>query len=675
MRIRNSYQLFLVSILFITSSAYAQNDTISYYENTMEEVLQSSDEDKSVNYDDEIIELREKLTQPVNINTVNKEQLRQFPFLSDLQIENILAYLYIHGEMKSIYELQLIKEMDWQTIRYLSPFICAEPIVKKNSFPSFSELWKKGKREVMTRLDVPFYRREGYKDKYLGPPYYHSLRYTYQFHDRLFAGFSADKDPGEPFFARCNRKGYDAYSFYLMIHDIGRVKSLAIGDYRLSFGQGLVVSNNMLLGKSTYTSTMNVRTNVIRKHSSTDEINFFRGIAASFLLTKRLLLSAFLSYRKMDGTIKGDSLTSIYESGLHRSEKEADKRGAFGLFFTGANINYVGNNIQVGATAVYYQFNHPYLPTYQEYNKYSLRGSNFYNFSTDYSYRRHRISFAGEVALGRHGVAMLNRLQYSLSTGYNLLLFHRYYAHNYWAYFAHSFGDGSSVQNENGWFVAADIVPLRKVALFAAVDLISFPWWKYRISRPSQSADILFRCTYLPVYKVKIDFNYRYRQKDRDVTGSKGEDTRTTYQHSFRGRLNYNINSNLNLQTIADYRMFRQHGFNGNYGYQVTQSINYSIKKLPIGVGLQGSYFRTDNYDTRVYISERNLLYSFYIPSYQGTGLRLSLRVQYNINNSWLIIAHCGQTRYYNQNSIGSGDDKIEGNKKADLQLQLRMKF
>ena len=44
---------------------------------------------------------------------------------------------------------------------------------------------------------------------------------------------------------------------------------------------------------------------------------------------KRLQLTAFYSHRSLEGTLKGDTVTSIYKTGLHRTEKEADKRNAF----------------------------------------------------------------------------------------------------------------------------------------------------------------------------------------------------------------------------------------------------------------------------------------------------------------------------------------------------------
>ena len=42
---------------------------------------------------------------PVNLNSATREQLEQFPFLSDIQIEHLLAYIYIHGQMETIYVL------------------------------------------------------------------------------------------------------------------------------------------------------------------------------------------------------------------------------------------------------------------------------------------------------------------------------------------------------------------------------------------------------------------------------------------------------------------------------------------------------------------------------------------------------------------------------------------
>lgn len=102
------------------------------------------------------------------------------------------------------------------------------------------------------------------------------MRYNFHYGDYLQIGVTGEKDAGEPFFALHNRKGYDYYSFYFLIKNLGRLKALALGNYRLSFGQGLVLSTDFRLGKTFSMSTTEYRTGGIRKHSSTDEYNYFR---------------------------------------------------------------------------------------------------------------------------------------------------------------------------------------------------------------------------------------------------------------------------------------------------------------------------------------------------------------------------------------------------------------
>ena len=73
------------------------------------------------------------------------------------------------------------------------------------------------------------------------------------------------KMPENLFAALHNRYGYDYYSFYLLLQNCGRLKSLAVGNYRLSFGQGLVMSTDYLMGKTIYASSFNNRSAGIKK--------------------------------------------------------------------------------------------------------------------------------------------------------------------------------------------------------------------------------------------------------------------------------------------------------------------------------------------------------------------------------------------------------------------------
>ena len=651
----------------------------------MEEVLEdlsvNNDINKSVNslnWENELEELSNRLQEPVNLNSATREQLEQFPFLSDIQIEHLLAYIYIHGQMETIYELQLVEELDRQTIQYLLPFVCIKAI---NNEPAFR--WKTmlkdagryGKNEVLTRLDIPFYKRKGYEHTYLGPSVYNSVKYTFRYRDQLYAGGVAEKDAGEPFAALHNSYGYDYYSFYLLLQNCGRLKSLAVGNYRLSFGQGLVMSTDYLMGKTIYASSFNNRSTGIKRHSSTDEYNYFRGVATTVALTKRLSVSAFYSHRNMDGVVTDGEITSVYKTGLHRSRKEADKKNLLTSQLTGGNVSYQQNHIRLGITGVYYVFNRPYEPELTGYSKYNIHGNHFYNLGIDYAYRWRRFSFQGETAIGKQGWASLNRLQYSPVQDIQFILIHRFYSYDYWAMYAHSFGEGSTVQNEQGYYVGLETTPFSHWRFFVSFDLFSFPWKKYRINKPSRGTDGLIQATFTPRTNLSMYLKYRYKQKERDLTGSKGTLTLPIFHHQLRYRLNYSLNDVFSSRTTLDYNHFHSQDRAATKGYQVTQMISSQLPWTRLFADVQGSYFCTDDYDSRVYVSEKGLLYTFYTPSFQGRGFRCAVRLRYELNKHWLFITKFGETIYLNRNEIGSGNDLIYGNKKADIQMQLRIKF
>lgn len=670
----------IINSLFIIPACSAQNPAESLLEDILEDVSVNNDIDNSVNslnWEDELEELSGRLKEPVNLNTATREQLEQFPFLSDIQIEHLLAYIYIHGQMKTIYELQLVEDMDRQTICYLLPFVCVEDM---NNEPDFrwktllKEAGRYGRHEVLTRMDIPFYKRKGYEHSYLGPSVYNSVKYGFRYGDRLHAGVVGEKDAGEPFGALHNRWGYDYYSFHLLLKNCGRLKTLAVGDYRMSFGQGLVVSTDFLMGKSVYASSFNSRSGGIKKHASTDEYNYFRGVAATVSVDKHWDVSAFYSHRNMDGVLVDGEITSIYKTGLHRSRKEADKRHLFTLQSTGGNVSYQQNRIRLGVTGIYYVFNRPYEPKLTGYSKYNLHGNRFYNLGMDYAFRWRRFSFQGETAMGKQGWASLNRLQYSPVQNTSLLLIHRFYSYDYWAMFARSFGEGSTVQNEQGYYLGLETAPFARWKFFASFDLFSFAWKRYRISKlGSHGADGLLQATYTPVDNLTMDIRYRYKQKERDVTGTGGEVTTDTRHHQLRFRLNYSCGELFSARTVIDGNRFCAQA--AETGWQLTQLLSFRLASAGLSADVQGSYFHTDGYDSRVYAPERGLLYTFYTPSFQGDGFRCSFRLRYDLNSHWMLMLKAGETIYRDRHEIGSGDDLIRGNKKADLQMQLRIKF
>ena len=184
----------------------------------------------------------------------------------------------------------------------------------------------------------------------------------------------------------------------------------------------------------------------------------------------------------------------------------------------------------------------------------------------------------------------------------------------------------------------------------------------------------MFQVAFTPRGHWSMLLNYRLKRKERDVTGSSGELIYPTYHHRLRYRLEY-ASDEWKLRTTLDYNCFKQDYVKSAQGYMATQVVSYTCSNFPLSVTLQGSYFHTDDYDSRVYSYEKGLLNTFYTSSYYGRGFRYTAHLRYDLGTHLMCILKFGQTIYQDRESIGSGNDLIAGNKKADLQLQLRVRF
>ncbi|MBR6016898.1 MAG: helix-hairpin-helix domain-containing protein, partial [Prevotella sp.] len=137
--------------------------------------------------------LSDLLENPLNLNTATPDDLRQLPFLSEEQIEEISEYIYRYGALLSEGELAMIPSIDETTRQRLMRFtFFGDSETKK----TFSELLREGRHELIATGKIPFYERRGDREAYLGPPYKHSLRYTFQNQQRLKAGFIGSQDAG-----------------------------------------------------------------------------------------------------------------------------------------------------------------------------------------------------------------------------------------------------------------------------------------------------------------------------------------------------------------------------------------------------------------------------------------------------------------------------------------------
>lgn len=656
--------LFTMHYALFTASAQQEHE----WEEYLNEVL--TIEDVGTAAWEELYEQLCELNQhPMDMNHASREQLEQLPFLSAQQVEDIMAYLYQYGPMKSLAELQMIRSLDYQRRRLLTFFVRIDDDEQKQGFPSLKTITQYGRHELMATAKIPFYERRGDNEVYKGWPYRHWLKYQFSYDDQVKAGLVGAQDAGEPFFANKNRWGYDYYSYYVQIKHWGRLKSLVLGKYRVSMGMGLIANNGFTMGKLTSLQNLGRSTTTLRAHSSRSSADYLQGAGATMTIVKGLSLTGFLSYRAMDATLnKGGSATTIVTSGYHRTETELEKKDNLRNTTFGGNIRYQQHGIHAGLNIIAAHLNRELKPnTSLLYRQHAAQGTDFMNFSADYGYIHHRFAFNGETAMNKNGaLATINSLSLQCGNGVSLMALYRFYSFRYTSLYANSFSEGGSVQNESGVYLGVNWQPSPRLKVMAYSDYAYFPWAKYQISQSSHAFDNMLQVSYLR-NRWTIDARYRLKVRQRDNEDKSALQSRTEY----RGRLSLTYDGSFSSRTQVDYTQIVFRG--QDRGWMVSQSLGYHHRWLKLSGGL--GYFHTDSYDSRVYLYESGPLYSYGFSQFSGEGIRYWLMARAEISRRLILTAKFGTTDYFDRSVIGTSYQQIDGSSQSDLDLQVRWKF
>lgn len=686
-------KLFLVgsSQIFCASWAQAQSSSLSELGAVPEDSLSasppwqqllsdlsSSEDFEHVAWQDYEEDLEEMAQHPVNLNTATREELERMPFLTASQVEDILFYIYRYGQLKSMSELTLISSIDWYQRQLMSCFFYVADDGSKPDFPSLKNIAQYGKHEVMGMLKVPFYERKGDASGtggYLGYPYKHGLRYQFRYGNSVKLGFVASQDAGEPFFGGRNTMGYDFYSFYLQVKNLGRWKNITLGRYRLNAGLGLILNNDFGFGKlSALTSLGRSSSCIIRGHSSRSSANYLQGAAATYTLLKGLELTGFLSYRQIDATLSADGggIKTILKTGLHRTVNEIAKQKVASNTLVGGNISYRHQGWHIGGTAFYTSFSLPLTPNKSQlYKRFAPEGNAFWNASISYGYISHRLTLSGETATGDCGsIATLNAASYLCSDHFTLMALHRFYSARYYSLFSNSFSEGSDVQDENGVYLGFTWIPALHWSITAYSDFAYFAWPKYQTRESTQSWDNLVNILFQPSRVLTVGGRFRYKDKAGTTTG--------------RLRLYATISQKRwSAKTSFDYTMsqaestMKNEGDELSKGYMVSEHIGWEWKWKQLKGTLRGclGYFHTSDFASRIYAYEPGLLYQMSFGSYYGEGIRYALVARSEIGSHLLLIAKLGTTDYFDRSHISSGLQEISRSSQTDLEIQVKWKW
>ncbi len=665
----------------------------------LEDILQNTDAEGVEDFNTLFEALDDYRRKPLNLNKADEQDLRELRLLNDVQIAALLEHRRLTGELISIYELQSVRGFTPELIRLIQPFVTVGAALDDYQV-SIREMLRDGVNELYLRWARVLETQKGFtppnrpgENRYLGDPNQYYVRFRHAYGTRLSFGFTAEKDRGEEFFRGSNPYGFDFYSAHVALRNYNRtIKALVLGDYAVSFGQGLIMLTGFNYGKTIATVGIKRSGRVLRPYTSVNEAAFLRGAAAQLALPGNLEVTAFASRARRSGNLIQPDTTEIEEgldpqvreftalnlSGLHRTPSEIEDKNAVLQSTAGASLKWKRENNHLAINAVYTGFDKSISSRTQPYAQYYFSGSQLLNASLDYGLIWRNVHFFGENAISDNGaVALLNGVIVGLDRKADLALLHRYYARDFQTLTGDAFGESSGVRNEEGLYMGLEVRPLRGFTLNAYFDTWRHPWLRFNADAPSRGYEYRMRLTYVIKRKLTMFAEFRQENKELNFRNNTTALDYLTATRLMQGRFHiaHQVHKSLELRTRLDLGSFDDGSGTLSRGVSLYQDILFRPMGFPLSFTTRFALFDTDGYAVRFYAYENNLLYNFSIPAYYNRGSRFYLNVRYRPVRALTIEGRISQTYWANQKVFGSGLEEIRGPARTQATMQVKIQF
>lgn len=704
----------LIALPIVAVAQIAENDPRYEQLNSLltEQIERlAEDGDDDIDFEELINEYIFISENPVNINDDKDiERLAELRIIDPIQIESIKNYRQRYGDIVIIDELMMIDGIDERTAALLMPIVSLKSDAGGEKVTA-KKMRLYGKHQLTALYGQVLEKQQGYDDpndsillasnnsRYLGGPQHIMLRYSYNYRNKIRIGFVAEKDPGEAMLlgrysdtiisliGKHRNYGFDFYGFHAYINDFGIVRDAAIGDYQLTFGQGLTLWNGMSYGKiGTGSSTMK-QAKGLRPKTSAAETGFMRG-AATTLHYKGANLTAFYSFRMIDSNLEATNdtidddderyATSLLETGYHRTIGELQDRNTISQQTFGGHLSYANSHLEVGYTAYHMMLGTELILRPSKYNQFYFQGKSLTVQGIDFKYILSKFAFYGEASMsGTTGFAGIVGMTAS-PTGYiNFTLTYRNYGKKYQNLFSNAFGESSRNQGEEGYYVGLQATPLPYWKISAYADFFNYKWLTSQAYAPSWGQDYYIKTEHRINRKLSLYLLFRSKSKMKNSSTESYSYFPIPYgKQSVRFNISYQI-GDLKLSNKVQYSHYNNGDGDKSNGYFVCQDIAYKPTKfkVPFGITFRYALFETDDYDSRVYAYENDVLYSFSAPAFYDKGMRIYLLGNVKLFNCLTLYGKIGCTLYSNKDEISSGLSLINANHRTDLKLEAIWKF
>lgn len=675
-------QFFLVVFIITTSELIAQIDTLEVsIDNQLENIIEETIGDAEETQLNEIIE--DLIQNPIEINEATINDLTRIPFIDQSLAQNIIKYRTSYGFIYTLTEIKSVEGMTEELFDRIAPFL----YVDRTKFANFSIQNEIPEREYQPiirktynfnfrqRYYQTFPRRNGYETgAYYNSPFKLYNRLTADYSKKYYVSFLTEKDAGEKSF-------YDFVSGSLFIKDFLIFKKFVVGDYALEFGQGVAMWRQIGFAKGAdAVYPIKKKASGIEQYKSTDENQFFRGIAFSTQL-KNFEFTFFYSGNTFDARIDtiNNIITSTPLDGYHRNTNELARKNSESEKLFGSHISYNFLSNQIGFTFYQSKFSKPISP-----NSYFKNFEGTFNYiSTDFNFFYERLNLFGEISKDKNNnFATLVGLQSSISRNLSFVTLYRNYPAKYINIHGYGFGERNGpTNNETGFYLG--IKHLNRFGTFNIYfDQFKFFYPLGYDKTLTSGKEILFAYESPLISKTK--YLIRYKNENKEINSKSVDEfnrtkrvTNTRHQQNFRLEIQkYFGPSNINRVAfrIEYVNVYYKSILNSEDGLLAFGDLNLRLLKN-LKLQWRVTYFQTKSYDSRIYQFENDVLGVFSTSALYGRGIRWYALVNYKIFNFLNLSLKYAELYRDDMKKLGSGNDEIPTNLSNSLTFQLDVKF
>jgi hypothetical protein len=248
----------------------------------------------------------------------------------------------------------------------------------------------------------------------------------------------------------------------------------------------------------------------------------------------------------------------------------------------------------------------------------------------------------------------------------------------YQTIYGNAFIESTLPANEKGLFAGASIKPNAKWRLDAYMDLYRFPYLRFRIDAPSNGKDFLVQLTHKP--NKQLEIYTRYRQESRPLNynpeGAFNEPIINPIpRKNWRVQVQSKVSPVVTLRQRVDVMCYDKDGPLESNGFLAFFDVFFKPMLKPFSGNIRFQYFETDNFDSRIYAYENDVLYGFSIPAFFDKGFRYYTNINYDVSQKLSLWLRIARTSYLNRETVGSGLDEINGNARTEVRVQVLWKF